>query len=276
MNSESAEPSAQHDQNQSGNECPFHYNQFANKPNADKIPCPALLTLYNQGWLGSEDCPINEDGTVNTRQLEKALAHIGLEPTIVQLLVKGADNAVVESDNDTADTSNIKGLKNDDKFNLFNLRDTNLNHAGSTGIRDPNVNSEKLEKTLLRFSEVFSEDNKEERRMYAEHFAAAANSGLEQDPGDNRLDSLKGTLKQTFEFQALLEVFGRLDKNNQRYLTEQDINNLWIDGRFPEGWKVRKHRDSESNPEDGEITVAKIVAKASEMAILRILDRAKS
>jgi hypothetical protein len=72
--------------------------------------------------------------------------------------------------------------------------------------------------------------------MYAEHFAAAANQAAKLDPG-------MGTLIETVEFRALLEVFGRLDEKGERYVTDQGIKDLWLAGRFPQDWQPRPAND---------------------------------
>jgi hypothetical protein len=174
------------------------------RPNADKIPCPALLSFYNNGLLRPD-----KDGNVTTAHLDEVLSSVGVSSEVRKALVKGADK-----------TDEVP-----DRFNLFALRNSSLDHNGSTGIRDPEVSPEKLEDALLKFSE--------NGRMYAEHFAAAANQAKLLDPG------FKGSIIQTVEFTALLEVFGRVDDSKKRYLTVDDVKGLWIDGRYPQGWQPR-------------------------------------
>lgn len=203
-------------------------NGWRNRPNADKISCPALLSFYNNGELNPD-----KDGNVTTSQLDEVLASVGINDKVRKALVKGADN-----------TDEIP-----DSFNLFALRDSKIDHSGSTGVRDPEVNPEKLESALLSFSE--------NGRMYAEHFAAAANYSQMQDPG------FKGSMIQTAEFTALLEVFGRVDESQKRYVTVDDVKGLWIDGKYPEGWKRRA---------PDEIGVDDVVSGITEMAIKRLLQ----
>ena len=74
-----------------GGVCPFHGQAWQERPKADSIPCPALLSFYNNGWLNPDD----------------------------------------------SGTDALPG-----SFNLFALRDSKLDHSGSTGIRDPEVNPE--------------------------------------------------------------------------------------------------------------------------------------
>jgi hypothetical protein len=203
-------------------------NAWRERRNADKIPCPALLSFYNNGSLNPD-----EDGNVTTAHLEEVLASVGVSNKVRKALVKGADK-----------TDEIP-----DSFNLFALRDSSLDHSGSTGIRDPDVNSEKLDNALLKFNE--------NGRMYAEHFAAAANQAQEQDPG------IKGTIIQTAEFTALLEVFGRIDESNKRYLTVDDVKGLWIDGKYPKDWQPRAADD---------IDVSDVTAGVAEITVKRLLS----
>ncbi len=135
--------------------------------------------------------------------------HRAMSQGIRKFLIKGADgtDSVPES------------------FQLFALRDSKLDHTGTTSIRDPKVSHEKLDAALLSFSE--------DGRMYSEQLAAAANRVQRQDPG------LKGTMTQTVEFITLLEVFGGLDDKGKRYLTSNDVSNLWLHGRFSQGWVPR-------------------------------------
>lgn len=202
------------------------------RPNADKIPCPALLSFYNNGLLNPD-----KDGNVTTADLDEVLASVGVSPAIRKALVKGADN-----------TDDLP-----DSFNLFALRDSSLDHSGSTGIRDPDVDPEKLESALLQFSE--------NGRMYAENFAAAANRANLQDPG------FKGTILQTVELTALLEVFGRVDESNKRYLTVDDVKGLWMDGKYPKDWRPRAAND---------ISVFDLMAGVTVTAAKRVLKSFKS
>lgn len=177
--------------------------------NAEKIPCPALLSLYNNG-----DLKPAQDGTVNMGELDTALGGLGLGETVRNALLKVADGT------DEAPES----------FNLFNLRDSNIDHSGSTGIRDPKVDPGKLD-TFLSFGN--------NGRLYAEDLAKAAAHFNAIDPG------LKGTTIETLEMSALLQVFGRPDssRGGERYLSNDDIKGLWIDGKYPQDWQARPTDD---------------------------------
>jgi hypothetical protein len=207
---------------------PANDNTWHERPNADEIPCPALLSFYNNDLLNPD-----EDGNVTTGQLEDVLASVGLNARVRTILAKGADK-----------TDEAPG-----SFNLFGLRESTLDHTGSTGIRDPKVDPDKLGSALL--------DSSENGRMYAEHFAAAANHAQLQDPG------VKGTIIQALEFSALLEVFGRVDESKKRYLTVDDVKGLWIDGKFPKDWQPRA---------SDEIGVDDVAAGVTAIAVKRLLQ----
>jgi hypothetical protein len=204
-------------------------NSWHERPKADEIPCPALLSLYNNDLLNPD-----EDGNVKTSQLEDVLASVGLNSRVRTILAKGADK-----------TDEAPG-----SFNLFGLRESTLDHTGSTGIRDPEFAPDKLDSALLDFSE--------NGRMYAEHFASAANHAQLKDPG------VKGTIIQSLEFSALLEVFGRVDdESKKRYLTVDDVKGLWIDGKFPKDWQPRA---------SDEIGVDDVAAGVTAIAVKRLLQ----
>jgi hypothetical protein len=193
---------------------PFEHSEgipqeYRERVNADKIPCPALLSLYNNGDLKPEN-----DGTIKMEDLDKALGTLGLGPSVRSALVKVADGTD----------------KLPDTFNLFNLRDSNIDHSGSTGIRDPKVDPDKLD-TFLSFGE--------DGRLYASHLGDAMSHFNKVDPG------LKGTTIETLEMSAMLQVFGHEDpsRGGERYFTNDDIKDLWLDGKYPENWSARPTDD---------------------------------
>ncbi len=188
------------------------------RPHADTIPCPGLAALYNHGDLRTEP-----DGTVTTRHFEEVLASIGVTKSVRRLLTHVADKT------DTIPAS----------FNLFKLRESYLNHPGSTGIRDPHVNEAQLQE-LLKFGENGC--------MYSRHFALAANhfATVKPDRGPGSFDVAKHVPSfsaMNNEFAVCLAVFGRVDEKGERYFTFQDVHDLWITATYPEGWTPQA-RDS--------------------------------
>ena len=201
---------------------------YADRPRANDIPCPFLLTAYNNGRLRPA-----EDGTIQHEAIEAALAHVGLGKRVRTKLLSVVSRA------DTAP----------DTLNLFGLRDSPIDHTGSTGIRDPEVNPGKLSELL-----AFGENG----RMYRKHFAKAVSHFGRDDPGR------KGMIVQTAEVTALLEVFGRTDERGRRYLTDEDVRRIWLEGRYPEGWSAR--------PVDS-ITLPRFLVSWAKTAAYRTLAR---
>jgi hypothetical protein len=202
------------------------------RPNADEIPCPFLVSAYNHGDLVPE-----ADGTLHRDVIEETLARVGLGKEIRSALAA----LVVSKAGDRPSTM----------LNLFELRDSGLDHTGSTGVRDPEVDPSRLPE-LLAFAE--------HGRMYHEHFAAAARHFGQIEPGE------KGALVEAIELTALVEVFGREDEAGQRYLTENDIQRLWLEGQYPEGW-VPRPRDA--------ITVEVFLAAATKTCGTLAVERLK-
>jgi hypothetical protein len=181
------------------------------RPHVETIPCPWVATAYNNGALVPAP-----DGTIHQDEIAGTLSGFGLAEGLRTKLA----HFVIRAD------------ESPDTVNLFRMRDSRIDHTGSTGIRDPEVDPSKLPQ-LLSFGEG--------GRMYREHFARAANYYRQGEPG------VKGGIAQCVEFTALLEVFGRLDESceraGERYLTDADVTDLWLRGRYPEGWEPRP-RDS--------------------------------
>lgn len=185
--------------------------EYAERPRADEIPCPFLVTAYNNGRLVP-----SEDGTVDHAAVDAALAGAGLGPRVREKLLGVVSRADVAPD----------------RLDLFGLRDSPIDHTGSTGVRDPKVNPDRLPE-LLAFGEG--------GRMYRKHLAAAVAHFGRADRGR------KGMIVQTTELTALLEVFGRVDERGKRYLSDADVRRIWLEGRYPEGWSPRA-RDSITMP----------------------------
>lgn len=167
-----------------------------------KIPCPALAGLFNAGML-----KVAKDGTVTIPDLERALSQLGPSQGTRKVLTRGADA-----------TDDVKG-----SFNLFKLNGSNLDHTGSTGIRQNGVHPERF--ALL---ESFSKDGE---RLTAKDLADAAEHFAKEDPG------LRGRLTQLAEMSIVLQVFGRRAADGSQYFTLQDAKQLFVDGQIPSGWQ---------------------------------------
>lgn len=166
-----------------------------------KIPCPALAGMFNSGML-----KVAKDGTVKIPDLERALSQIGPSATVRKVLTNGADK-----------TDAIEG-----QFNLFKLNGSNLDHTGSSGVRQNGIHPERFEK-LMSFS-------KDGERLTRKDLADAAESFAKEDPG------LRGRVTQQAEMAIVLEVFGRTATDGSRYFTREDAKQLFVDGQIPSSW----------------------------------------
>jgi hypothetical protein len=166
-----------------------------------KIPCPALAGMFNAGML-----KVAQDGTVKIPDLERALGQIGPSEGVRGILTHGADN-----------TDAVAG-----QFNLFKLNGSNLDHTGSTGIRQNGVHPERFE--LLK---TFSKDGK---TLTAKDLADAAEHFAKEDPG------LRGRLTQLAEMSIVLQVFGQRGADGKQFFTFKDAEQLFVHGQIPSSW----------------------------------------
>ena len=166
-----------------------------------KIPCPALASMFNAGMLKTA-----KDGTVKIPDLEKALSQLGPDAATRKVLTNGADK-----------TDDVAG-----SFNLFKLNGSNLDHTGSTGIRQNGVHPERFD-LLMTFS-------KDGQTLTAKDLADAAEHFAKEDPG------LRGRVTQLAEMSIVLNVFGRHAPDGHRYFTRDDAKQLFVDGQIPSSW----------------------------------------
>jgi hypothetical protein len=167
-----------------------------------KIPCPALAGMFNAGILKTE-----KDGTVAIDDLERALSQLGPGAITRKVLTTGADAS-----------DSVKG-----SFNLFKLNGSNLDHTGSTGIRQNGVHPERFD-VLMSFS-------KDGDRLTAQDLADAGEHFAKEDPG------LRGQVTQLAELSIVMQVFGRRAADDSRYLTKEDAKQLFVDGQIPSSWQ---------------------------------------
>ena len=182
-------------------ECP-HRTAAEKAEAAKKIPCPALSAMFTSDML-----PAAADGTVKIEDLDKALTELGISRAVRGILTHGGD-------------------KVDDKkgeFNLFNLNGSNLDHTGSSGIRQNGVHPERFE-LLARFS-------KDGQRLTPSDLADAARHFEKESPG------FRGAITQLAEMAILLETFGQKDDKGRPYFAIEDLRKLWVDGELPPSWQ---------------------------------------
>lgn len=180
--------------------CPFTAEEKVKL--SKKIPCPALAGMFNAGML-----KVEKDGTVKIPDLDRALSQLGPDAVTRKILTNGADA-----------TDSVKG-----SFNLFKLNGSNLDHTGSTGIRQNGVHPERFD-LLMSFS-------KDGERLTAKDLANAGEHFAKEDPG------LRGRLTQLAELSIVMQVFGRRAPDGSRYFTREDAKQLFVEGQIPSSWQ---------------------------------------
>ncbi|MBL8912229.1 MAG: hypothetical protein JNM17_16175 [Archangium sp.] len=167
-----------------------------------KIPCPALAGMFQAGML-----KVEKDGTVKIPDLERALSQLGPDAITRKVLTDGGDKS--------------DGVK-DGQFNLFKLNGSNLDHTGSSGIRQNGTHPERFDK-LMSFS-------KDGQTLTRKDLADAADAFAKEDPG------VRGRVTQLAEMSIVLNVFGRRAPDGSRYFTKDDAKSLFLDGKIPSSW----------------------------------------
>jgi hypothetical protein len=101
-------------------------HQYQMRAGSEKIQCPVLNTFYNNG-----DILPDADGNVETEAILQAFEGVGVEGDYIVIALR---------------TMLVKAAaKNNGKINLFKLKELHkVDHAFSTGIRDPALNKERM------------------------------------------------------------------------------------------------------------------------------------
>ncbi|HEY4002912.1 MAG TPA: hypothetical protein VGO93_28830 [Candidatus Xenobia bacterium] len=194
--------------------CPYLQQQTLGEklgnPLADKIPCPALRTLANEGMI-----PVDANGEVQTTDLMKAF-HQGLkiDTALTTLLVEGGKSTQTHGLGDLLKTHTI---------NLYALKDGPLMHNGDSGILRHGYNEERMQELL-----ACSGDG---QNVTLSDLAHAQKGFLQRDPGE------RGHTFGTAELTALVTVFGRTNDAGEKFLSKDDLVGLFRDSKLPQGFK---------------------------------------
>lgn len=182
--------------------------------NLQKIPCPNLRTLVNEGWLTPD-----KDGLVDLKQLDGALQKLGVTTVPRFALVTGAKNATKE-----AVAEQFGGMATG-KFNIFRLTGSNLDHAGDTQILRGGFNKDRLD-WLLSYAK--------NGRLGMAELARAQKDARNAEPSNFR-DKALGVAELT----ALLGVYGTKDASGTKSISTAGLTDLYQNARFPTEWKAQ-------------------------------------
>lgn len=181
----------------------------------NQILCPNLRIGVRMSLLNPD-----ESGWVCSNELLRFLEYLGVkkESGIANFLVNSGERASTP--------------KRDGFVNIVNFRDTALDHKSSSGILNT---PEGFSESRLSFLKQYAgEDN----RLTVKKVSRAINH-FHQCP--HLAQSVTGTHIQSLEMSIVIDIYGRTDNSSkEKYLTRNDIDSIWRDNKFPEGWTAPK------------------------------------
>jgi hypothetical protein len=193
-------------------------HQYQMRAGSEKNQCPVLNTFYNNG-----DILPGADGNVSQEAILQAFEGIGVEGDYIivalrTMLAKAA-------------------AKNDGKINLFRLKELHkIDHAFSTGIRDPALNKERMD-AFTQFKDPTT------NRMYLTHFRDARThfdeTAFESSKGKVK-DFVAGDIIAPYGTALLVEVFSSLDEKGRTFMDASDLEGLWYHGRYPANFQPHR------------------------------------
>ena len=176
----------------------------------NKVLCPNLRTGIRMGLLNPD-----AEGWVKAEEMRSFLEYIGLfaHSRVQNILISTAISAPED--------------KKSNHINITAFKNTFLDHGSSSGILNNSVGFDSERLALLKgFADPCG-------RIMKKDLALAANK-FHQCP--HQFKSFKGTNIWAFEVAGLLEIYGRKDAHGEMYFTVEDIDSLWRENRFPDGW----------------------------------------
>jgi len=180
---------------------------------AKTIHCPVIRTLINEDLITPD-----ENGLVNTEQLNDALKSIGVGLLPRKALVAGVPK--VEEN---------KGLlsrlfnRSEQHFNVYDLFNGPIDHKADTQSLRGGFNQERFD--LLK---SFSADGES---MTIADLDRAQEFYLTEEPG------LRGSVIGKAELTALLLVFGKPNADGDRALSFDALESLFKENELPEGFE---------------------------------------
>ncbi len=201
----------------SGLACPSAKMQLDTQK-TDQILCPTLKTGVKQGLIKPD-----VNGLVSTVQLKLFLQEIGFKKNtlLVSSLVSLAEKATKRF--------SVNGFVNITKFN-----GTFQDHGGSSGVLNHPVG---FNPDRLAHFKSFASD---QGRLGKKQLARAAKD-FHRNPVYR--SSFSGMLFQLLELGSLLHIYGRTSgPSKQKFLTVQDMDDLWKHNHFPSHWSVTQSK----------------------------------
>eukprot|EP00943_MAST-04B_sp_MAST-4B-sp1_P007734 g7734.t1 len=245
---------------------------------AKQIPCPVLGTLYAYGILpykelkyDNTDNDVDDDATTGTEKdssnspeliltlqdCYEACAMVGIPQKVADMLVWGIKGNITKS----LDLPN--NIEDDDPrlyFNILNHVKYGMSHNINTGMN--NINSQQAYYDFIENLEVVNG----EKRLYSRDLYDWEKNEKKKMKLGNKNNN--GSVPGGMVIASFIEVFGRIDEKNEKngftkndeseldeileqeleeegtfdsYITAEDIRRMWLERKYPKGWKPRLH-----------------------------------
>lgn len=177
----------------------------------NRIPCPNLRTGVRMGLLNPD-----AQGWVKDTEVRAFLEYIGIHK-----------NSKVE-DTLISTGKSAPTIKREGYIDITAFKDTFLDHGSSSGILN---NPQGFLSARLK---IFKSYANEQGRLYKNELALALNH-FHQCPFHRK--AFSGTHLISFEMAGMLALYGRRDEvRDEHYFSLEDIDDLWMNNRFPDGW----------------------------------------
>lgn len=177
----------------------------------NQILCPNLRIGVRMGFLNPD-----EFGWVRSIELRAFLEYLGVRKSsgIANLLILAGEEASTPTRKDFT--------------NIIMFRDSRLDHKSSSGILNtPEGFSESRLSLLKRYAGTDDRLTVKTSSPAINHFHQCPHLEM----------SVRGTHIHSLEMAIIIEFYGRTDKGSiEKYLTQNDIDSIWRDNKFPEGW----------------------------------------
>jgi hypothetical protein len=201
-----------------------------------QILCPVLASMYNAGHL-----KVPTDGICTTDIFVDGFMTIGLQRDYARSLVQ----KITKDENiNVLNMAAKKGLRHIKSLGIRqqegiqgHLIDEKLLQYGTRGAYTiENKNDSCCEKFVACLAGEWN-DNSEENRFYPKNFTKIMQMSDDPHEGGN-------PKAQEISFAGVLLAFGRKDPkragtNSELYLTEADLRRLYLESRYPDGYKAR-------------------------------------
>lgn len=181
----------------------------------NRILCPNLRTGVRMSLLNPD-----KDGWLRSDDIRRFLEYIGL-------IAKARVEDLLVITGERASEPYRPGF-----INMCGLTDSFLDHKSSSGVLNT---PEGFSPKRLEYLKSFAGD---ENRLTKEKLGLAL-SDFHRCPHVKK--SLFGTNVLNFEMGGMLNLYARSDgESAEKYFTKEDIQSLWGDNKFPEGWTPPK------------------------------------